>query len=135
MALVTLRQSAAAEAPLNVISAESDGGTSATFVGGDIQPFTGIVIDTTFADTQWHTQECVTEVALPANIPRAGGPLKFAIDFPVDQLVNPKSVRITVGYTMQSVDDHNVPRNLVIGDSIALCNDKYPIKKNNCNYK
>ena len=73
MALVTLRQSAAAEAPLNVISAESDGGTSATFVGGDIQPFTGIVIDTTFADTQWHAQQCVTEVALPANIPRAGG--------------------------------------------------------------
>ena len=30
---------------------------------------------------------------------------------------------------MQSVDDHGVPRNLVIGDSVALCYDKYPIKK------
>ena len=81
MALVTLRPGSGAEAPLNVISAESDGGTSATFIGGDIQPFTGIVIDTTFADTHWHTQQCATEVALPVIVPHAGGPVKFSIDF------------------------------------------------------
>ena len=129
MALVTLRHGNSAEAPLNVISAESDGGTSATFVRGDIQPFTGIVIDTTFADTQWHTQQCVTEVALPVAVPHAGGPVKFSIGFPVDQLINPKSVRMTVGYTLQAKDGNNAPTNLVVGDNIVLCNDKYPIKK------
>ena len=128
MALVTLRHGAGGEAPLNVVSAESDGGTSATFVGGDVQPFTGIVIDTTFADTQWHTQQCVTEVALPVNVPRGGGPVKFSVDFPVDQLVNMKSVRVTMAYRVRSIEA-GAPCNVVIADNIVLCNDKYPIKK------
>ena len=129
MALVTLRPGSGAEAPLNVISAESDGGTSATFIGGDIQPFTGIVVDTTFADTHWHTQQCATEVALPVIVPHAGGPVKFSIDFPVDELINPKSVRITVGYVLEKRDAAQAIVPMVVADNIVLCNDKYPIKK------
>ena len=47
----------------------------------------------------------------------------------MDELINPKSVRITVGYVLEKRDAAQAIVPMVVGDNIVLCNDKYPIKK------
>ena len=130
MALVTLKDSTDAKTPWDIIKVGHDNGLSTAIIGGPIQPFQAVVVAKTFADMKWHEQAAVTEVALPQIIPHAGGPVKFSIPFPVDELVNTESVKITIGYKVKTKHaDTGVPEPLTVADSVALCNDKYIVKK------
>ena len=129
MALVTLKDSSDEKTPWDIINVGNDNGLSTAIIGGVIQPFQAVVVDKTFADMRWHEQAAVTEVALPAIIPHGGGPVKFSIPFPVDELVNMESVKITVGYKVKTrAADTGATRNLAIADNIAVCNDRYIVK-------
>ena len=93
MSLLSVYGASQKRGDYSVVDAASDGGVTASPIGGDIETFTAVVTDKTFADIQTSPTENIGNQPLPLRIPPAGGSHRVMITLPADELLNPESLR------------------------------------------
>ena len=113
----------------DVLDTRDDDGVSVTVLGDKIQPFQAVVTDTTFADVHTHMSKAVPNMSLPINIPSGGGAIRIDLVEPIDQLLNPRSVRIKVGYTVHVKQADGTSRNVTEHDALVWNMDSYIVSK------
>ena len=85
----------------SVVDAASDGGVTASLIGGDIETFTAVVTDKTIADIQTSPTENIGNQPLPLRIPPAGGSHRVKVTLPSDELLNPENLEIRIGWKLK----------------------------------
>ena len=118
MALTTLRPVQSGP-EWDVLDSRDGDGVSVTVLGNTIQPFQAVITDTTMADVSTSKSKNATNIALPINIPHGGGPVRFNVVLPVDQLLNLRSMRVKLGYKLLVREADGTSRNIVAGDAIT----------------
>ena len=89
----------------NVVDASNEDGVSATLMGGGIQTFNSIVTDKTFADIETSPTKNVDKLQLAQHIPpNNGGSQRIKIVMHVDQLLNPESLQVRIGWKLMKLN-------------------------------
>ena len=112
-----------------VVDASIEDGVSATLMGGGIQTFTSVFTDKTFADIETSPTAHVENLPLPMRIPPNGGSQRIKLVVPIDQLLNPESLQIRVGYKLKKLDAAVAAQDIVLTDAILSPGGAYCIRK------
>ena len=103
----------------NVVDASNEDGVSATLMGGGIQTFNSIVTDKTFADIETSPTKNVDNLPLPQRIAPNGGSQRVKIVMPVDQLLNPESLQVRIGWKLMKLNDAGAAEDIGVLDAIV----------------
>ena len=101
MSLLSVYGASQKRGDYSVVDTASDGGVTASLIGGDIKTFTAVVTDKTFADIQTSPTENIGNQPLPLRIPPAGGSHRVKVTLPADELLNPESLEIQIGWKLK----------------------------------
>ena len=85
----------------SVVDAASDCGVTASLIGGDIETFTAVVTDKTFADIQASPTENIGNQPLPLRIRPAGGSHRVQVTLPADELLSPESLEFRIVWKLK----------------------------------
>ena len=113
----------------HVVDASIENGVSATLMWGDIQTFPSVVTDKTFADIETSPTAHIEKLPLPMRIPPNGGSQRIKLVVPIDQLLNPESLQIRVGYKLKKLDAAGAAQDIVLTDAILSPGGAYCIRK------
>ena len=98
-------------------------------MGGGIQTFTSVVTDKTFADIETSPTAHVENLPLLLRIPPNGGSQRINLVVPIEQLLNPESLQIRVGYKLKKLDAAGAAQDIVLTDAILSPGGAYCIRK------
>ena len=98
MSLLSVYGASQKRGDYSVVDSASDGGISASLIGGDMETFMAVVTDKTSADIQTSPTENIGNQPLPLRIPPAGGSHRIKVTLPSDKLLNPESLEIRFGW-------------------------------------
>ena len=113
----------------HVVSASKEDGVSATLMGGNIQTFTSVITDKTFADVETSPSKHADNLPLPIRISPSGGSQRIKIVIPVDQLLNPESLQVRIGWKLKKLSAAGVATDITNLDAIVPTGGVYSIRK------
>lgn len=97
--------------------------------GGIVSNFNDILIDNTILDIE-QTNAKQFPLQTPLAIPQIGGSTNLRLDLPIDNLLNPSSINITVVFSLMKKAANNVLARLEVADGVVPVAGYYPFS--NC---
>ena len=113
----------------HVVSASKEDGVSATLMEGNIQTFTSVITDKTFADVETSTSKHADNLPSPIRISPSGGSQRIKIVILVDQLLNPESLQVRIGWKLMKLSAAGVATDITNLDAIVPTGGVYSIRK------
>ena len=111
------------------MDAASDGGVTASLIGEDIETFTAVVTDKTVADIQTSPTDNIGNQPLPLRIPPAGGSHRIKVTLPADELLNPESLEIRIGWQLKKKNAEGAAVDITMLDGIVPTDGTYCVRK------
>ena len=98
-------------------------------MGGGVQTFNSIVTEKTFAEIETRPTKNVDNLPLPQRIPPNGGSQRVEIVMPGDQLLNPESLQVRIGWKLMKLNDAGTAEDIGVLDAIVPTGGVYCVRK------